>query len=125
MDTIIGFLKGIDADILSFIISVKAYFLSFIHNMDPGTKATIIMVILFGIPFVAMIVYAIVLANRGKRMGIHYETFNNNISTFDDHIDTSDCNQLHPFNYSMRGVDLNSQISESWVGGHEAETDDY
>jgi len=73
MNTIINFLKDIDTDILSFIISVKAYFLSFIHNMDAGTLATLIFGVIFGIPFIAMIVYAVVLDRRGKKMGVIYD----------------------------------------------------
>jgi hypothetical protein len=73
MNTIINFLKDIDTDILSFIISVKAYFLSFIHNMDAGTLATLIFGIIFGIPFIAMIVYAVVLHRRGIKMGVTYD----------------------------------------------------
>jgi len=74
MNTIINFLKGIDADILSFIISVKVYFLSFIHNMNANILPALACGIIFGIPFIAMIVYAIVLHRRGKKMGVIYDT---------------------------------------------------
>jgi len=74
MNTIINFLKDIDADILTFIISVKAYFLSFIYNMDAGTLATLMFGIIFGVPFIAMIVYAVVLHRRGKKMGVIYDS---------------------------------------------------
>ena len=73
MNTIINFLKDIDTDILSFIISVKAYFLSFVHNMDAYSLATLMFGIIFGIPFIAMIVYAVVLHRRGKKMGVIYD----------------------------------------------------
>jgi len=60
MNIIINFLKNIDI-------------LSFIHKMDAGTLAALILVIIFGIPFAAMIVYAIVLHRRGKKMGVIYD----------------------------------------------------
>ena len=73
MNTIINFLKVIDADILSFIISVKAYFLFFIHNMDADTLAALMLAVVVGIPFIAMIVYVVVLHRRGKKMGVIYD----------------------------------------------------
>jgi len=48
MNTIINFLKDID-------------------------MAALVMIVLFGIPFAAMIVYAIVLHRRGKKMGVIYD----------------------------------------------------
>jgi len=73
MNTIISFLKDIDADILSFIISVKTYFLSFIRTMDADTIAALMLAVIVGIPFITMIVYAIVLHRRGKKMGVTYD----------------------------------------------------
>ncbi|MBW2569635.1 MAG: hypothetical protein JRD93_17185 [Deltaproteobacteria bacterium] len=44
--------------------------MSFLKDID---MAALVMIVLFGIPFIAMIVYAIVLHRRGKRMGVTYD----------------------------------------------------
>lgn len=83
MNTIINFFKDIDADILYFITSVAKFL---INKLDIALNANkplyhcyidpivvLIMIIVFGIPFVAMIVYAVVLHRRGKKMGVTYD----------------------------------------------------
>lgn len=42
--------------------------------MDVDTLATLIVALVFGIPFIAMIVYAVVLYKRNKKLGVTYDT---------------------------------------------------
>jgi len=53
--------------------------MSFLKDID---MAALVMIVLFGIPFAAMIVYAIVLHRRGKKMGVIYFIFIKKITDF-------------------------------------------
>ncbi|MBW2664016.1 MAG: hypothetical protein JRD93_19070 [Deltaproteobacteria bacterium] len=61
MDTIINFLKDI-------VLFLQAHL-----NISIDATFTLIAAVVFGGPFIALFIYAIVLSRRGKRMGITYD----------------------------------------------------